>query len=412
MSDLRAKLAALGHRARDTGPHDGRAADLASVLDAEERATPTGPVLVRTVRRPLGAAWGGASLRTAAFGEVLRHYLGADAARLEDPTRTVYLDTETTGLAGGSGTYAFLVGIGRFTKDAFVLRQLFLRGPWEEPALLEMASLLLEGAEAVVTYNGKSFDVPLLRMRYAYHGMTDPFRRSAQVDLLHPARRLWRERLGGCSLGEVERGALGFDRGAGDVPGSEIPQLYFDFLRSGQAAPLRGVMVHNELDICSLAALLHHVDGALEGHFDPAAAPPADLLSLARTLASLARDAEALDALEACASQLASGAGGRVPTRVRREALFLAGRLAKRLERYDDARRHWLAAAESGDVEAMVELAKLSEHQRRDPEDAMRWVEQAENALAAAGEWRFGERLAADLAYRRARLTAKLARGL
>lgn len=418
MSDLRAKLAALGHR-RATEPQEDAAAgdpaaevaEAAEVLGAQVQEGPSGSVLVRTVRIPVGASWGSGVIRTPEYGPVLRGYVGDGLGRLRHPERTVYVDTETTGLTGGSGTYAFLVGIGRFHQDAFVLRQLFLRGPWAERALLETASLLLEGAEAVVSYNGKSFDVPLLRGRLAYHGMPDPLRRTPQVDLLHIARRLWRERLPACGLGDVERGALGVGRGAQDVPGHLIPELYFEFLRSGRAEPLRGVMHHNELDVCSLAALLVHVDDLLEGRCDPAALPLEDLVSLARTREALGDAADALALLETATGRTKDML--RAADALAADAYLRAGRLAKRLQRHEHAKRHFRNAAdvptdEGAHVEAAIELAKLFEHHERDWAAALACVDAGIGALTTVVDRLRRERLGADLSYRRARLLRKL----
>lgn len=422
MSDLRDKLAALGHRAspahkehKETAETETVPADLGELLGAREQGSPAGPVLIRTTRFPLGEPWGASALAMPRFGAVLSGYVGGGLASVRDPGRTVFLDTETTGLAGGSGTYAFLVGIGRFAGDAFVLRQFFLRGPWEERAMLAAASLLLEGAAAVVSYNGKSFDVPLLQSRLAYHGLPDPLQRTPHVDLLHISRRLWRERLTACTLGDVERGALAMARSGADVPGHLIPELYFSFLRSGEAAPLRGVMHHNELDICSLAALLVHVDNVLEGRFDPAAMAAEDVVSLARTWESFGLAEEALALLDALLRRPGGLADGSVELAC--DACLMAGRLAKRLTRFAAAARFWERAVEravertsAGDrrMEAMIELAKLSEHQDRDPEAALAWVERASKAADVALDAWQRERLVSDLAYRRERLLRKL----
>ena len=431
MNDLRDKLAALGRlgvdeRTRDAGsppeaPEAGRApesgaageappASVDVVLEAVEQACPSGAILVRTRRFERGESWGAGALDAPRLGEVLCGYVGDGLARVRDPLRTVYVDTETTGLAGGSGTYAFLIGIGRFHGNAFVLRQLFLRGPWEERALLEVASLLLEGAEAVVTYNGKSFDVPLLRSRLAFHGLPDPLLRTPHVDLLHIARRLWRERLPACGLGDVERGALGLGRGADDVPGHLIPDLYFGFLRSGDASPLRGVMHHNELDICSLAALLGHVDDLLEGRCDPATLPLEDVVSLARTREAFGDHVEAFALFEAALGRTREVA--RVRDDLASDAYVRAGRLAKRLGFHEKALDFFRLGAHvitgaGGHVEARIELAKILEHRERAFGEALRWVDDALAAAARVPDRFHRMRLVADLDHRRARLARK-----
>ena len=415
MSDLRAKLAALGHlaeRPADDVVEPPSADVLAAVLDAAEETTTAGPVLVRTTHIDVDAPWGDARLARPRFGARLRAYVGTHLPSSGAASRVVFVDTETTGLAGGSGTYAFLVGIGRFESDAFVLRQFFLRGPWEEPSLLEGLSSLLDGAEAVVSYNGKSFDVPLLAGRFALHGLSDPLRDTPHVDLLHLARRMWRERLPDCSLGEVERGALGMRRSAADVPGHLIPELYFTYLRSGDATPLRGVLHHNELDICSLAALLARVDDLLEGRMSFAVLPWEDLVSLARTLASLGQDAEARELYD-LAAQRTENLPSAADT-LANDAWLRAGRLAKRHGDLPAAFEHFRRAADhatpsGGEVAAAIEIAKLFEHQSQQLADALAWVDHGLDGTADVRDPRARSRLAADLAYRRDRLLRKIA---
>ena len=170
------------------------------------------------------------------------------------PERLVYLDTETTGLAGGTGTCAFLIGIGTLEGTQFVVRQFFLRDYPEEKAILHALAEILGGFDGLVTYNGKTFDIPLLETRYALARQKSPFGRMLHLDALHPARRLWRLRLESCKLQDLESAVLGIER-EGDIPGSEIPAIYFDYLREGDARGLQPVFHHNALDIMTLAAI-------------------------------------------------------------------------------------------------------------------------------------------------------------
>ena len=415
MSDLRAKLAALGHlaeRPADEQPEPPTGVDVAAVLDVAEETAADGPVLVRTKRFATGAPWGDARLSVPRFGAQLQAYVGASLPSPAAGSRVAFIDTETTGLAGGSGTYAFLVGVGMFEDGAFVLRQFFLRGPWVEQPLLASVASLLHGVEAVVSYNGKSFDVPLLAGRFSLHGMPDPLREAPHVDLLHLARRVWRERLPDCSLGEVERGALGMRRSAADVPGHLIPELYFSYLRSGDAAPLKGVLHHNELDICSLAALLARIDDLLEGRVAIGELPWEDLVSLARTLASLGYEAQARELYSAAAHRTAEQPATR--DALVNDAWLRAGRLAKRHGDLAAAFEHFRRAADhattsGGDVAAAIEIAKLFEHQSQQLVDALAWVDHGLHNASGVRDPVARRRLAADLAYRRDRLLRKIA---
>jgi uncharacterized protein YprB with RNaseH-like and TPR domain len=208
-------------------------------------------------------------------------FADGDALRLLDPAlvppdapaeRTLFVDLETTGLSGGAGTVAFLVGCGWFDLGAFQVRQFLLTSYASERALLSAVAECFSGTTLLVTYNGKTFDVPVMETRWLFHRIPPPLDSVRHFDMLHPARRLWRTREdgqlddgGGCRLGTLERVLCGVKR-VGDVPGMEIPARYFRFLRSGDARPLEPVLEHNRLDLISLAAVTAHaVELAQEG---------------------------------------------------------------------------------------------------------------------------------------------------
>jgi len=172
-----------------------------------------------------------------------------------DINKTVFLDTETTGLAGGAGTYIFLVGVGYFEGDQFCVRQYFMRDYNEERALLSALNDLLANFKAVVTYNGKTFDLPLMESRYIMSGMKMSLEDPYHFDLLYPARRLWKRRLESCSLSTVEREILKVSRDD-DIPGYLIPEIYFRYLRTKDARAIKQVFEHNLQDILSLVALV------------------------------------------------------------------------------------------------------------------------------------------------------------
>ena len=172
-----------------------------------------------------------------------------------DINKTVFLDTETTGLAGGAGTYIFLVGVGYFEGDQFCVRQYFMRDYNEERALLSALNDLLANFKAVVTYNGKTFDLPLMESRYIMSGMKMSLEDPYHFDLLYPARCLWKRRLESCSLSTVEREILKVSRDD-DVPSYLIPEIYFRYLRTKDARAIKQVFEHNLQDILSLVALV------------------------------------------------------------------------------------------------------------------------------------------------------------
>jgi uncharacterized protein len=182
--------------------------------------------------------------------------------------RAAFFDTETTGLAGGTGTYAFLAGLGFFEGYDFVVRQYFLRDYPEEDAMLEALADDLASFDLLVTFNGKAFDWPLMETRYRLARRRVPLVGAPHLDLLHPARRIWKERLQQCNLQNLEAKILGVER-VGDVPGELIPALYFDYLRSGDARPLEDVILHNRLDIVSLVSLAGWMGHLVTAPLDP-----------------------------------------------------------------------------------------------------------------------------------------------
>jgi len=203
---------------------------------------------------PYGRRYGKGTLEDPTpSGEILRHW-GAGAS-------PVYLDLETTGLSGGTGTYAFLVGLGICDENNFRVVQLFLAGPgWERNWLAALEAELPEDF-GLVTYNGRAFDLPLLRIRYTLARAVPSWSTRPHLDLLLLARHFYRGRLDSCSLSNIEPKVLGVHRDTEDVPGSEIPWMYTQYLRSQDATPLHGIFYHNTLDIVSLAALQNHIAG-------------------------------------------------------------------------------------------------------------------------------------------------------
>src|SRR5579884_1151017 len=209
------------------------------------------------------------------------------------PTRWAFLDTETTGLAGGTGTYAFLIGVGSIEPEGFRLRQFFMRDYGEEASLLARLSEHLAQFDVLITYNGKAYDQPLLETRFRMSRARHPFERLEHLDLLFGARRLWKLRLESCRLMDLEYQILGVER-QGDLPGEMIPYYYFDYLRTRQAFRLAPLFHHNTMDILSLAALTAVVLPAFAAPDGSALRHGEDLLGLARWLRQNGRLPEAV----------------------------------------------------------------------------------------------------------------------
>jgi hypothetical protein len=281
-----------------------------------------------------------------------------------------FLDTETSGLAGGTGTYAFLVGVGRFMDGAFHLEQFFMRDPAEEPAMLEALADFLAPTRALVTFNGKSFDAPLLVTRYSLHNIPIPFKDYAHLDLLPLARRLWRDRLPSRALKYLEENILSAPRTLEEVPGYEIPYLYFDYLRSRDARPLKGVFYHNAMDVVAMAALLSHVSAMLADPFSEAVEHGLDVVAMAKLY-------EDLGYWDKAARLFERGLEMELPEADFWLAIQRLARLQKRRGDVETAVHMWERAALQGHVYAHVELAKYHEHERRDYAEALKWTSSA-----------------------------------
>ena len=285
-----------------------------------------------------------------------------------------FLDTETSGLSGGTGTYAFLVGAGRFEESAsgriFRLLQFFMRDPGEEPALLEALADFLAPCNGLVTYNGKSFDAPLLRTRYTLHNIPIPFEDYAHVDLLHLARRLWRDRLPSRTLKYIEENVLSAPRSSEEVPGYEIPWLYFDYLRTGDVSEMKGIFYHNAMDIVALAAMFGLTASMLHDPFDERIQHGLDVIALAKLH-------EDLDQWDKAARLYEQGLEMALDEDDFWKAVHRLSVLQKRRGDIKSAVGLWEQAAAQGHVYAHVELAKHYEHRQRDYSEAQNWVAKA-----------------------------------
>jgi uncharacterized protein YprB with RNaseH-like and TPR domain len=291
-------------------------------------------------------------------------------AVLEDSSRWLFLDTETTGLAGGTGTYAFLVGLAWWDAGGLQVEQFFMRDFTEEYSLLhELAGRLAE-RPVLVTFNGKSFDWPLLENRFAMTRTIATPKLAAHLDLLHPARSLWKLRLGSVRLIELERHVLdatrlGWHR-EDDVSSALIPQFYFDYLRGGTAEPLAGVVKHNQMDLRGLAALFGKINTMLSEPADVTnECESLDLFGLSRFLQ---RRGDSARAQSACSQALAIGLPAEFRPRAQRDLALLA----KRRGEHARAAEIWqeIVADPQDGIHACEQLAIFHERYARDVQRA------------------------------------------
>jgi hypothetical protein len=345
------------------------------VVGGELVDTGAGPVVVVRREFPFSHAHGRQALQGLRDAPI---DLLSRVARLEipvgDPAGLLFLDTETTGLAGGTGTYAFLVGAGTLEDDRFVVTQYFMRDLDEESALLAALAPVIERATGVVTFNGAGFDLPLLETRFVLARRRWPAL-LPHLDLLRPARRVWTGCFDDCRLATLERDVLGLAR-EDDVPGGLIPTLYFEWLRRKRARPLVRVFAHNRDDVLSLAALVGWFGAALGD------AP----VLRAEEWAGLGRLWEPVDlerGLGCYRVALDAGLDGEAAQWVRlRLALW-----EKRAARWETACGLWETARAHDvfDPRPWEELAKFHEHRARDFASARAVVTDALDLARAAG---------------------------
>lgn len=285
------------------------------------------------------------------------------------PQRWAFLDTETTGLLGDSGTYAFLIGVGRITPEGFRIRQFFLREYLEERSVLAALAAHLAEFDVLVTYNGKTYDQPLLETRYRVARHTPPFARMGHLDLLHGARQLWKLRMDSCRLVELEQQILGVYR-EGDLPGELIPYVYFEYLRSHEAQRLVPIFHHNAIDILTLACLTAIVPAAFR---NKDARRGEDLAGIARWLLAAGEHVQALGLLKR-----AIDAG--LPDRLLFRSLWDVALLEKKLKNAAAALQVFTELAGCRNeyrVNALEELAKHYEHEQRNYVVALEFTNRA-----------------------------------
>jgi len=274
-------------------------------------------------------------------------------------TGGLFLDTETTGLAGGTGTFPFLIGLGWFEADAFITCQLFARDFSEERAMLMYLSELASTKQFLVTFNGKAFDLNLLMARFILNRCQDTLSVMPHIDLLHPSRRIFSHRLENARLSTIETHVLGVSRD-GDVPGFEIPQRYFDWLRHRDGRLLEDVFKHNRLDIVSMASLLKYLTDLLEGNEGMNHSHHGDLLKLA----GLIHDHGDLQRAKRLFEALVMSHNQEVAMNARRSLSLIY----KKSHCWEEAAQLWqnLLASNPHKIFAAVELAKFYEHHARE----------------------------------------------
>lgn len=371
--DLRERLRRLGvvRGARRLPPSPRRSVAVESVLPGSFHETPAGRCWLARTEYPAGHPHGRLPLQSfLALSPDVLAVIGGDLSLATVPlSRALFLDTETTGLSGGTGTMAFLVGLGFFEEDRFVVLQAFLRDPGDEPAMIGFLAEFLPQFRWLVTFNGRGFDIPILQNRFVLARRPFPLDGVPHLDLLAPARRLWRERLVSCALTALEREVLGVVRDQADIPSGVIPLVYRDYLRTGDAREIPRILYHNRIDIMSMPVLAAHL-GRVFVNPEEAGLSGEELGALARWYRDAGLDAEVL--LRAALRRTRAGV-----QRVR--WLNELALTVKRRGEWGRSVEWWqqLALEARDRVEPAVELAKVYEWRLDRPALALGWAREA-----------------------------------
>lgn len=298
-------------------------------------------------------------------GPLISAMEGLPYPELADPRRILYLDTETTGLASGAGTVAFLVGVGFLTDTQFTVRQFLMRDYSQEGQLLRQLMAMLPDFDAIVTFNGKSFDIPLLQSRLIMNRLDSTCLELPHLDLLHLTRRTFKLRMNRCRLADVEAEIFHEPR-KDDLPGALVPQRYFDYLKTGNFSLLTDILDHNAQDIASLCRLLGHL-AHMYAHPETQAFPE-DVFSMGAALEKRCQTERACKCY-----RLASRGKLAAPSHMRLGVIY------RRMKDYPQALEHFSAMARSnpGSVVPWIEMAKIYEHRLRNVDAALNCTRRA-----------------------------------
>ena len=361
---------------REENGHAEPAAETANIIDLFEQLDPRwqsmnvqlhhhehGSFLLRRIRYPLSTQHGYYALEQ--LQAAVNHLIPFHPTDQFNSTELLFLDLETTGLGSGAGNIPFMTAIGYMEQDCYILEQAFIRHPAEEFAMLAYLLDKVRHFKVLVTYNGKTFDWPLIENRIIMNGLSKKHSwKPLHIDLLHPSRSVWRNTLASCKLSHVEEERLGIDR-VDDVPGTLAPQLYFQYLSEENPLILKGVFQHNELDILSLTALTIRFGELLGGQLVETLAPSLDIEELVRTGLWLEKMNASLLA-EQYYKLAVNHKGNNIA------ALNMLAARDKKAGNWDRAVLLWQKVAlqqqDKGDsrLDACIELAKYFEHKKKD----------------------------------------------
>ncbi len=366
MDSLSNRLKALGVKPASALPQTAKVEKtcLEEIIQGRVSHNSLGEFVIRQVQYPQGYQHGTCRLTSQVYTAELTRT--AKMASSIEMGNMLFIDTETSGLSGGAGTFAFLVGVGYFSDAGFDLQQYIIRDPSEEAAMLLHLIDLIGPEMSFVSFNGKSFDIPLLQNRLVINRLPGNLREFPHLDVLHISRKLWRRKLTSCALKDLEPAIIGFHRTSEDVPGWMIPDIYFEYLKTGNPERLSEVIYHNAQDILSLAALFIHISLMFQQNGLAENIDVDDLIEIAHIYADLGEVDTSINIGLASLKQIST------PEQTIK-AYGLMGNNYKKKGCLSEAAEYWVYAAQKGDVQSAIELAMYYEHTVKDPDKALEW---------------------------------------
>ena len=355
------------------------------VLNAKLEQTKIGDVYTVESEYPIDYLHGKTTINIDVPLSVIADWVGNPSVNEIHSQELSFIDVESTGLSGGTGTYAFLIGVGKFEQDRYRIVQYFMNDPTYEPAQLAALEQFLASVKSIVSFNGKAFDIPLLNARYTFHGWKSPFKDMIHIDLLHLARRLWRDRIPSRTLSNLEFEILRSERTEEDIPGWMVPSIYFEYLQDRDPRPLKRIFYHNEIDVLSLSALLNHMAGLLVDPLSRGHHHASDLLAIGRLYEDIGNN-DAAVSLYTRGLEHDDITSQRINKEIMFRALYRLSMIYNRSEEFSKAIRVWQKAATNQHIESCIELAKYFEHRTKDYGSAIHWTNQALSMIEKALE--------------------------
>ncbi len=363
------------------------------------RQTPLGEIWIVDWQYEQGQIHGGHEIKKLSR----LHYLLDSKLGKFNPSKATVIDTETTGLAGGTGTYAFIIGAGFWQGEKFIIRQYMMRDFNEEPA--QLTALAEDFSGSAISFNGKCFDLPLLTNRYRIHRFEPPFDNAPHLDMLFPSRRIWKRNSPGFKLTQLEEQILGYARD-GDVPSYLIPSIFFDYLQSRDETLLYPILNHNRDDVLSLYQLVAIASAVISQCLENDNNDDDLLLSLAEIFFNRGEYEQAIRIIDKIKSKYASSATVN-------QAIRLKAFSHKKLGMWEKAIEYFLNLYDKEpDIGTATEIAKLYEHKIKNLQKALEIVARAESILEFAAIVRPEAVLGNDLTIRKKRLLLKVSRML